>query len=65
VGCRLLSRSPIVHFDGPVSVQGAFRMDEALDLAARAGLDGATIRRSWPERFLLSWHRPVGALEAP
>jgi hypothetical protein len=36
-----------------------------LDLAARAGLDGATIRRSWPERFLLSWHRPVGALEAP
>jgi 2-polyprenyl-3-methyl-5-hydroxy-6-metoxy-1,4-benzoquinol methylase len=65
VGCRLLSRSPIVHFDGPVSVQGAFRMDEALHLAARAGLDGATIRRSWPERFLLSWQRPVGALESP
>jgi SAM-dependent methyltransferase len=65
VGCRLLSRSPIVHFDGPVSVQGAFRMDEALRLAARAGLDGATIRRSWPERFLLSWQRPVGTLESP
>ena len=65
VGCRLLSRSPIVHFDGPVSVQGAFRMDEALHLAARAGLDGATIQRSWPERFLLSWQRPVGALESP
>lgn len=65
VGCRLLSRSPIVHFDGPVSVQGAFRMDEALDLAARAGLDGATIRRSWPERFLLSWRRPALVLQAP
>ncbi len=65
VGCRLLSRSPIVHFDGPVSVQGAFRMDEALDLAARAGLGGARVRRSWPERFLLSWRRPVGGLQAP
>lgn len=65
VGCRLLSRSAIVHFDGPVSVQGAFRMDEALDLAARAGLGGATIQRSWPERFLLSWHRPVGWVAAP
>jgi 2-polyprenyl-3-methyl-5-hydroxy-6-metoxy-1,4-benzoquinol methylase len=65
VGCRLLSRSPIVHFDGPVSVQGAFRMDEALDLATRAGLGGARIRRHWPDRFLLSWHRPDLALEAP
>ena len=64
-GCRLLSRSPIVHFDGPVSVQGAFRMDEALDLAIRAGLGGASIRRSWPERFLLSWRRPVGVLQTP
>jgi 2-polyprenyl-3-methyl-5-hydroxy-6-metoxy-1,4-benzoquinol methylase len=64
-GCRLLSRSPIVHFDGPVSVQGAFRMDEALDLAARAGLGGARVHRSWPERFLLSWRRPDGPPEAP
>jgi 2-polyprenyl-3-methyl-5-hydroxy-6-metoxy-1,4-benzoquinol methylase len=63
VGCRLLSRSPIVHFDGPVSVQGAFRMDEALDLAGRAGLGGARIQRHWPERFLLSWRRPDGAVE--
>ncbi len=65
VGCRLLSRSPIVHFDGPVSVQGAFRMNEALDLAIRAGLGGARVRRSWPERFLLSWRRPVGVLQSP
>ncbi len=64
-GCRLLSRSPIVHFDGPVSVQGAFRLDEAMDLAAWAGLGGARVQRSWPERFLLSWRRPDPALEAP
>ena len=56
-GCRLLSRSPIVHFDGPVSVQGAFQLSEVRDLAARAGLEGAALRRSWPERYLLSWRR--------
>ncbi|MEA5390525.1 methyltransferase domain-containing protein [Cyanobium gracile UHCC 0139] len=65
VGCRLLSRSPIVHFDGPVSVQVAFRMDEVGDLAARAGLGGARLRHHWPERFLLSWRRPAGGWEAP
>ncbi|MFZ0407273.1 MAG: methyltransferase domain-containing protein [Cyanobium sp.] len=56
-GCRLLSRSPIVHFDGPVSVQGAFQVAEVRALAARAGLEGADLRRSWPERYLLSWRR--------
>ena len=59
-GCRLLSRSPIVHFDGPVSVQGAFQLREVRELAARAGLDGADLRRSWPERYLLCWRRPGG-----
>jgi hypothetical protein len=39
-------------------------MDEALDLAVRAGLGGASVRRSWPERFLLSWRRPESALQA-
>lgn len=56
-GCRLLSRSPIVHFDGPISVQGAFQMAEVQALAGRAGLEGATVRRSWPERYLLCWRR--------
>ena len=54
-GCRLLSRSPIVHHDGPVSVAAAFTTGEALDLAARAGLAGATVSRHWPQRFLLAW----------
>jgi len=57
-GCRLLSRSPIVHFDGPVSVQGAFQLSEVRALAAQAGLEGAELRRSWPERYLLHWRRP-------
>ncbi len=56
--CRLLTRSPVVRIDGPLSVQGAFTTDEALALADRAGLPGATVSRHWPQRFLLVWRRP-------
>jgi|SRR5579885_3000232 SAM-dependent methyltransferase len=56
-GCRLLSRSPIVHHDGPVSVRGAFRLGEVRSLAERAGLDGVRVEPRWPWRFLLSWSR--------
>ncbi|MCP9850535.1 methyltransferase domain-containing protein [Cyanobium sp. Morenito 9A2] len=59
--CRLLSRSTIVHHDGPVSVQGAFTTAEAAALAASAGLGGALVRRCWPERYLLQWRRPAAA----
>lgn len=57
-GCRLLSRSPVVHHDGPVSVASAFTPAEALRLARDAGLEGATVSPRWPERFLLAWSRP-------
>jgi 2-polyprenyl-3-methyl-5-hydroxy-6-metoxy-1,4-benzoquinol methylase len=57
-GCRVLSRSPVVHHDGPVSVASAFTPGEALELAREAGLVGATVTRRWPERFLLAWSRP-------
>jgi SAM-dependent methyltransferase len=57
VGTRLLSLSPIVHGDGPRSVEGAFTIAEAQGLAARAGLDGATVEPCWPCRFLLTWRR--------
>jgi 2-polyprenyl-3-methyl-5-hydroxy-6-metoxy-1,4-benzoquinol methylase len=53
IGGRLLSRSPVVHKDGPLSVAGAFTMDEAEALATRAGLTGVSIRRCWPQRFVL------------
>jgi SAM-dependent methyltransferase len=56
-GCRLLSRSPIVHHDGPASVRAAFSLAEAGELAYRAGLDGVRLSRRWPGRFLLSWSR--------
>jgi SAM-dependent methyltransferase len=58
VGTRLLSLSPVVHIDGPRSVEGAFTVEEARQLAERAGLPGATVERRWPCRFLLSWGRP-------
>jgi 2-polyprenyl-3-methyl-5-hydroxy-6-metoxy-1,4-benzoquinol methylase len=57
VGARLLTRSRVVHVDGPRSVRAAFTPKEALDLANRAGLSGATVARRWPCRFLLSWRR--------
>jgi hypothetical protein len=56
-GTRLLSRSWIVHTDGPRSVQGAFQLAEVAAMAERAGLRGASLRRCWPERYLLSWSR--------
>jgi 2-polyprenyl-3-methyl-5-hydroxy-6-metoxy-1,4-benzoquinol methylase len=55
---RLLSTSDVVHYDGPVSVEAAFTCDEATELAERAGLSGARLRRHWPFRYLLSWRRP-------
>ena len=56
-GCRLLTRSPIVHCDGPRSVEGAFSLDEIRDLARQAGLESIRLTRHWPERFLLRWDR--------
>jgi SAM-dependent methyltransferase len=58
LGCRLLSRSPVLHHDGPVSVASAFTPDEALRLALDTGLVGATVCRRWPQRYLLAWSRP-------
>ena len=57
-GCRLLSRSYVVHHDGPASVAAAFTPSEAHELAALAGLVGAKVESRWPERFLLSWSKP-------
>ena len=57
-GCRLLSSSRVVRHDGPVSVAAAFTTAEVMELAGRAGMEGATLTRHWPERFLLAWSRP-------
>lgn len=58
VGSRLLTTSRVVQIDGPLSVRAAFTPAEALALASRAGLEGATVRRCWPWRWLLAWRRP-------
>ena len=57
-GCQLLSRSRIVHFDGPVSVKSAFSLAEISQLAREAGLAGVQIQKHWPERFMLAWRAP-------
>lgn len=58
MGCRLLTRSPMVHVDGPLSVEGAFTVDEACSLAEQAGLQNTRIAKHWPERFLMTWENP-------
>lgn len=53
-----LARSDVARVDGLRSVAGAFTLDEARELARRGGLEGARLRRCWPQRFALSWRRP-------
>ncbi len=55
---HLLSRSPIVHHDGPRSVESAFTLDELHTLACQADLTSFTLQRIWPARALLTWRRP-------
>jgi 2-polyprenyl-3-methyl-5-hydroxy-6-metoxy-1,4-benzoquinol methylase len=52
---QLVSRSEVVHSDGPQSVAAAFTLDEARGLARRAGMAGAEIYRAWPFRYLIAW----------
>jgi len=57
-GSHLLSRSPIVHSDGPISVEGAFTTCELQEMACAAGLHGAMVSRCFPARMLLQWNKP-------
>lgn len=52
-----LARSDVARVDGLRSVEGAFTLEEARELARRAGLRGARVRPCWPQRFALSWSR--------
>lgn len=60
VATRLLSRSPVVHVDGPRSVRAAFTLEEMRDLCEEAGMVGVVLRPVWPKRFILTWKRPCG-----
>lgn len=57
VGTRILSRSDVVHVDGPRSVKAAWTPGELAALAERAGMRGAVIHRRFPWRMLLEWRR--------
>ena len=59
LGCRVLSRSPVVHYDGPASVRGAYTVAEVKKLALQAGLSGTRFQKHWPERYLMSWKKAV------
>ena len=53
IGTRLLSRSHVVHVDGPRSVRNAFTSEEVLELARAAGLRSAHVRRDVASRWTL------------
>ena len=61
IGCRVLSRSRVFHFDGVRSVKAAFTTAEARAIADRAGLAGVRVTEHWPQRFMLEWRREGGA----
>ncbi len=54
IGVQLLSRSPVVHFDGPQSVLAAFTVEEARAIASKAGLCGVAFEKHWPERWMMT-----------
>jgi SAM-dependent methyltransferase len=57
LAARILTRSSVVHIDGPRSVRNAFTSEEMLAIARRAGLAGVSVRHCWPRRFLLCWRK--------
>jgi 2-polyprenyl-3-methyl-5-hydroxy-6-metoxy-1,4-benzoquinol methylase len=58
IATRLLSASPVVHYDGPTSVRAAYTVDEFQDMARRAGLSGCLVERRFPCRLMLIWSPP-------
>ena len=57
LGVRVLLCNDVCHEDGPRSVEGAFTIDEVKDIAEVAGLDGCSVGRKFPFRFLLTWSK--------
>jgi len=57
---RLVTRSPVVHGDGALSVRAAFSAAELETMARRAGLDSARVVRRFPCRLILSWRPTPG-----
>ncbi len=60
LGVRALTRSRVVHIDGPLSVRAAFTLVEMRQLLQQAAMTDADLRKTWPERFQIQW-RPDGS----
>lgn len=58
LACYMLTRSYVVHYDGPRSVAAAFTMSEFSALADKAGFTNHKMRSTWPFRFLFRWDAP-------
>jgi 2-polyprenyl-3-methyl-5-hydroxy-6-metoxy-1,4-benzoquinol methylase len=54
---QMLSRSRVVHFDGPASVRASFTPEELKGVAAEAGMPNAVVHHSFPCRMLLAWNK--------
>jgi 2-polyprenyl-3-methyl-5-hydroxy-6-metoxy-1,4-benzoquinol methylase len=50
---RVLTRSKVVHLDGPQSIRAAFSVAEINRIAQEVGFAQFAIRRKWPCRFVL------------
>jgi hypothetical protein len=55
LGTRLLSRSPVVQFDGPVSVQAAYTTQEMRSMAIQAGMTSCAVKFCLPCRQVMTW----------
>ena len=57
IASHLLSRSPIVRFDGPVSVRASYTIRELQQRAEDAGMTGAIVENCFPCRMRLCWSK--------
>ena len=53
LACRLLSRSRIVHYDGPQSIRASYTLGEVNEIVRRISLANYRITSHWPCRFVL------------
>lgn len=55
VATRLLSTSPVVHYDGPTSVRAAYTVAEFKQMGEAAGLRNCRVEKRFPCRLLFTW----------
>lgn len=60
-GTRSLLCNDVCRHDGPLSVAKAFTPCEMRQIAKAAGLQGGTLKRRFPDRFLWVWNKTASA----